>query len=255
MAEMKDMHPNDRHALVEELAVEIAGFMRGYGTPAFHSYMSAFTACCRELWRLGVAFPTDAEGLDTRERPIADLDRNENLPAYFRILPEAEIRRRIAALPPISDEAFDGLLGAFVDKMDYLPERFPVHRDWFAPAPSDRPLLEALRRCGFAASAEGNYRWSEAMLPYMAARGFWTESGREYSELLEEELKAFLSQLPDATRYELIDLARQPGSALFFTRRIMDGFEHEGWLRHFPLYGHAAISVSHDLQKLLRPSQ
>jgi hypothetical protein len=246
------MQTNDRQALVEELAVEIASFMRGYGTPAHHSFMSAFTACCSALWRLGVAFPTDAEGLDTRERPISD--HEGRLAAYFRILPEAEIRLRVEGLPQIEDEAFEWLLEAFVRKADYLPERFPVHRDWFAPLPADRPLLEAFRRCGFAAFADGNYRWSDTMTPYMATCGYWTESGRDRRELLAEELRAFLSQLPDVARYELIDLARQPGCDLFITKRVIDGFEHENWLRHFPLYGHSPISVARDIRALLRPA-
>jgi hypothetical protein len=166
----------DRRRLVTELAAEIAGFMRGYGEPAFHSYMSAFTGCCRELWRLGAAFPC-SEGEAAAAEPA--FDPEADMPPYFRVLPEAEIRSRIAALPEIGEEQFEGLMDAFLARSDYVAERFPLHRGWFTPSLGDWPLMDAFRTCGLAEQAGTRFRWSIAMVPYVDASwpGLWAAEG------------------------------------------------------------------------------
>ncbi len=252
------MIAEDRHRLAVELAVRISDWISGGANQAqasgaiFHNFHGPFDSCCWVLWRLGVAFPADAEGGRTDEPAF---DAANGLPSgSFRFVSQPEVRRRLDARESIDSAAFDQLLGTWLEVVDHS-EGLQRSRNWFAAASGDRELMDRFVAAGFAESKGGSYRWSDAIGPYMAAAGFWTEDGRNRRDLLAEELKAFVSQLPDPVWDELIDLARSPDGALFFTRRIMDGFEHENWLRHFPLYGNSPQSVARDLQKLLRPGR
>lgn len=217
--------------------------------PVFHGFQGPFDRCCWALWALGLAFPTDPEGTLEDELPFQG---THGLPSgYFRFLAQSEVRRRLERGAGIDRDSLDDLLQTCLVLMDH-DGHLPRSRDWFDPVYGDH-LMNAFAAAGFAEHRDGKYRWTEAIAPYMAACGYWTETGRDCRELFAEELKAFLSQLPDAARYELIDLGRGPGSDLFILERIIDGLNHEGWLRHFPLYGNSPVAIARDIQNLLRP--
>ena len=218
--------------------------------PIFHSYQGPFDSCCWVLWDLGLAFPTDAEGSRDDEPPFRGY---EGLPsAYFRFVAQSEFRHRLGKRQAIERERLDELVNTWLAAKGHSGE-IERSRNGFVAAVGDGALMDAFVAAGFAEAMDGRFRWTDAMTPYMTASGFWTGSGRDGREPRVEELKTFLTRLPDGARYALVDLARRPDSYLFILKKISDGLDHEGWLVHFPLYGNSPVSIARDLHKLLAP--
>ncbi|MEO7690188.1 MAG: hypothetical protein ABIS51_12970 [Sphingomonas sp.] len=255
------MEPQNRSAqekLALELAVAIANRMRSHHCGEqdhpkpgyiFHSYQSTFEGPCETLWSLDLAVGAFAEG-----RGGSDLSRDQvssgDFPPYFLFASEQEIRQRLTD-HPVSDSA---ILKELIEEYlalacDY--DGLETSRAWFTPRLVFVSVLDAFSAAGCAEKDGGRYTWSDRMMPHMVARGFWTGSGRDCGEVRDEEIRAFLSQLPDTQRYELIDLVRRPGSLLYVMKWFLDGFESEDWLLHFPNYGDSPGSIARDVCSLL----
>lgn len=244
--------------LVVELAVATANRMRtqrcgsedqpfpGY---VFHSHMSAFTAPCRILWSLDLAVAAYGEGQGgsgLREEDVSPRD----FPPFFLFAEEDDIRRQLAVQPVSDDATLHGLIDAYLYlAFDY--DGLDHSHDWFMPDMSYAPLLDAFAAAGYADKNGADYRWSDKMAPHMIALGNWTESGREVRDVQRDELRAFLTQLPDSQRLELIDMARRPGSYLFVMKWVMDRFYDEDWVRHFPTFGASPQTIARELYPLV----
>lgn len=241
------------------LATELAVATRNCGispgkTPlkpgySFHGYQGPFDQCCRTLWSLDLAVGAFVEGEDYRELRY-DQRTPGHLPPVFRFASEEEIRCRLAVDPRLDSVILKDLIWNYLAlECDYSSLNSSLR--WFTPRSRFVRILDAFAACGYAEKDGEAYRWSTAMAPHMIEQGAWTEDGRYFKDVLREELKAFISQLPDAERYELLSLAGTEGSYLFVMKRFMDGLDNEDWLRHFPTYGNSPQSIARDFYRIL----
>ena len=215
----------------------------------FHGYQGPFDQCCRTLWSLDLAVGAFVEGQHYRELHYDEFEPS-HFPPYFRFASEEEIRCRLAQDPRLDSVILKDLISNYLAlECDYSGLNSSPR--WFTPTPHIFHILDAFAACGYAEKDGDAYRWSAAMAPHMIEQGAWTEDGRYYKDVLTEELKAFISQLPDAERYELLSLARTEGSYLFVMKRFMDGLDKEDWLRHFPAYGNSPQSITRDFYRIL----
>lgn len=158
---------HDQRKLSEELAIYMGHWMaggparQGRSKPVYHSHQTPFSDCCRALWDLGVAFPTDATGKEL-DKSEGAAGRAGTLPAYFTFLDERESRARLATLAP---DKFNSqyLLSIFADSLGFSDQRLRLTTEVF---PSERlpgPLGNALVDAGLAERSGGGFRWTNLL--------------------------------------------------------------------------------------------